>query len=149
MQRALRECSRPPGGGWAAACLLADPLHVYAERDLSVTVATTRWGAAERNGHHCNAGGLAKGGTRTLHVDSAQVATGRVEHTEPILFSADETCDGGARVRVTGVAGLRATRQRVHRRGELGRALDIGDAADSDTHQLTHEQRFHVAMGVH
>jgi hypothetical protein len=40
----------------------------------------------------------------TLHVDSAQVATGRVEHTEPILFSADETCDVGARVRVTGVA---------------------------------------------
>jgi arylsulfatase len=40
-------------------------------------------------------GGLAKGGTGTLYVDDKQVATGRIEHTQPGIFSADETADVG------------------------------------------------------
>jgi arylsulfatase A-like enzyme len=40
-------------------------------------------------------GGLAKGGTATLYVDGVAVGDGRIEHTEPFLFSADETCDVG------------------------------------------------------
>ena len=40
-------------------------------------------------------GGLGKGGTVTLFVNGQQVAQGRVERTEAIIFSADETADVG------------------------------------------------------
>jgi hypothetical protein len=40
-------------------------------------------------------GGLAKGGTVTLYVDGKKTGEGRVDRTEPMIFSADETCDVG------------------------------------------------------
>ena len=40
-------------------------------------------------------GGLAKGGNITLYVDGTPVGTGRVDHTQPMVFSADETTDVG------------------------------------------------------
>jgi arylsulfatase len=53
-------------------------------------------------GHHqvrmefdYDGGGIAKGGAVTLFVDGEPVGQGRVEQTEPFVFSADETCDVG------------------------------------------------------
>jgi arylsulfatase len=40
-------------------------------------------------------GGLAKGGAVTLYYDGQKVGEGRVEQTEPMVFSADETTDIG------------------------------------------------------
>jgi arylsulfatase len=40
-------------------------------------------------------GGVGKGGTGQLLVDSQKVADGRIEHTQPFIFSADETEDVG------------------------------------------------------
>jgi arylsulfatase len=40
-------------------------------------------------------GGPGKGGTGTLFVDGQQVAQGRIERTQPAIFSADETADVG------------------------------------------------------
>jgi arylsulfatase len=40
-------------------------------------------------------GGMAKGGMGKLYVNDRQVAEGRIEHTQPIVFSADETADVG------------------------------------------------------
>jgi arylsulfatase len=40
-------------------------------------------------------GGLAKGGDVTLYYDGHAVGTGRVEQTQPLIFSADETTDIG------------------------------------------------------
>src|SRR4029450_11609490 len=40
-------------------------------------------------------GGLGKGGTVTLYVDGQKAGEGRVDQTEPMVFSADETCDVG------------------------------------------------------
>ena len=40
-------------------------------------------------------GGMGKGGTGTLFVNGRQVAQGRIEHTQPMIFSADETADVG------------------------------------------------------
>ncbi|MDO9486065.1 MAG: arylsulfatase [Actinomycetota bacterium] len=40
-------------------------------------------------------GGLAKGGTVTLFHDGRQVGAGRVEMTQPLIFSADDTTDIG------------------------------------------------------
>lgn len=40
-------------------------------------------------------GGMGKGGTGTLFVNNQKVAEGRIEHTQPMMFSADETADVG------------------------------------------------------
>jgi len=40
-------------------------------------------------------GGLGKGGTGTIFVNDQKVAEGRIEHTQPMIFSADETADVG------------------------------------------------------
>jgi arylsulfatase len=40
-------------------------------------------------------GGMGKGGTGTLSVNGKQVAQGRIERTQPLIFSADETADVG------------------------------------------------------
>ena len=40
-------------------------------------------------------GGLGKGGTGTLFVNDEKVAEGRIEHTQAMMFSGDETADVG------------------------------------------------------
>ena len=40
-------------------------------------------------------GGLGKGGTGTLYVNDHKVGEGRIERTQPAVFSADETADVG------------------------------------------------------
>ena len=40
-------------------------------------------------------GGLGKGGLGTLFVNDKKVAEGRIERTQPMIFSADETADVG------------------------------------------------------
>lgn len=40
-------------------------------------------------------GGLGKGGMATLSVNGKAVAEGRIEKTQPLIFSADETADVG------------------------------------------------------
>jgi arylsulfatase len=40
-------------------------------------------------------GGVGKGGTGTLFVNDEKVAEGRIERTQPVVFSADETADVG------------------------------------------------------
>ena len=40
-------------------------------------------------------GGLGKGGSGTLYVNDRKVGEGRIEHTQPAIFSADETTDVG------------------------------------------------------
>jgi arylsulfatase len=40
-------------------------------------------------------GGIGKGGTVTILVNGAKVASGRIEHTQGMVFSADETADVG------------------------------------------------------
>jgi arylsulfatase len=43
-------------------------------------------------------GGLGKGGTVTLLIDGVKVAEGHVEHTAPVIFSADSTCMVGDKI---------------------------------------------------
>ena len=40
-------------------------------------------------------GGLAKGGLGTLYIDGKKVGEGRIDRTQPGIFSADETVDVG------------------------------------------------------
>ena len=40
-------------------------------------------------------GGIGKGGLGTIYVNDKKVAEGRIERTQPMMFSADETADVG------------------------------------------------------
>jgi arylsulfatase len=40
-------------------------------------------------------GGIGKGGLATLYIDGAKVGEGRIDVTQPAIFSADETADVG------------------------------------------------------
>ena len=62
---------------------------VVATKPLAPGKATIRFDFAY------DGGGLGKGGTGTLFVNDEQVAQGRIEHTQAMIFSADETADVG------------------------------------------------------
>ncbi|MDO8938152.1 MAG: hypothetical protein Q7U98_03215 [Methylicorpusculum sp.] len=51
-------------------------------------------------------GGLGKGGTGTLSVDGRKLAEGRIDKTQPNVFSADETADVGIDDATPVVAGI-------------------------------------------
>jgi len=90
-------------------------------------------------------GGLAKGGTATLYVDGQKCGEGRVEKTEPFIFSADETCDVGfgAGSPVTYEYGTHDNQFS----GEVNWVeIDIGKDAINLDHLITAEDRLRVAM---
>jgi arylsulfatase len=53
-------------------------------------------------------GGLAKGGLGTLYVNDKKVGEGRIERTQPMIFSADETADVGIDLATPVVEGIGA-----------------------------------------
>jgi len=90
-------------------------------------------------------GGAAKGGKITLYIDGKPVGDGRIEQTEPSLFSADETCDIGTE------NGSPVTTD-YSRRGFNGTVnwveLAFGEDAKDADHYLTSEERLHLAMAI-
>ena len=90
-------------------------------------------------------GGLGKGGTVRLFVDGEQVGEGRVDATQPMIFSTDETTDVGSDggTPVSDDYGPRDSRfnGRVH-----WVQLDIGAAAEDLDHLISPEERFRIAM---
>ncbi len=90
-------------------------------------------------------GGVAKGGAISLYVDGKAVGKGRVEQTEPQLFSADETFDVGNEF------GSPVTTDYSRRKftGEVKWVqIDLGaDAADAD-HFIKPEERLHLALAI-
>jgi arylsulfatase A-like enzyme len=91
-------------------------------------------------------GGLAKGGMVVLYVDGNKDGEGRVDRTEPMLFSADETCDVGNEF------GSPVTYDYPARKEFSGEVnwveIDIGKDAVNLEHLITPEQRLRVAMAV-
>jgi len=89
-------------------------------------------------------GGLAKGGTVSLYIDGQRVGEGHVDHTEPMIFSADETCDVGLD---TGslVSPEYGPTNNVFSGKVHWVQIDLGK--DDHDHLITPEDRFHVAMG--
>ena len=67
-------------------------------------------------------GGLAKGGDVTLFHDGTEVGNGRVEATQPMIFSADETTDIGYESGTTVTPDYTAHGEPVHRQDPLGPA---------------------------
>ena len=88
-------------------------------------------------------GGLAKGGDVTLHHDGEQVGAGRVEATQPMVFSADETTDVGYESGTAVSAHYTTATSRF--RGTIHQVrIDIGD--DSHDHLVDPDERHRIAM---
>jgi hypothetical protein len=87
-------------GGWALYVLDGKPGYDYNFLGLERTtiMAADSLPAGDvtiRFEFAYDGGGVGKGGTGTLFVNDQQVAQGRIERTQPMIFSADETADVG------------------------------------------------------
>jgi arylsulfatase len=87
-------------------------------------------------------GGLAKGGTVTLFYNGADVGTGRVGVTQPLIFSADETTDIGDDYGMP-VSADYAGASRFNARIDVVQ-IDVGD--DDQSHLIDPEQVAMVAI---
>ncbi|HVH12982.1 MAG TPA: arylsulfatase [Longimicrobium sp.] len=90
-------------------------------------------------------GGPAKGGDVTLYVDGKRVGRGRVNRTEPAVFSADETCDVGTE---KGSPVTRDYRQRDFNGTVNWVEIDVDKAAANADHMLAPEERLRLAMAI-
>jgi arylsulfatase len=90
-------------------------------------------------------GGLAKGGAVTLFIDGSKIGEGRVDGTEPMAFSADETADVG---RDTGsaVSDDYRSESSIFNGTVNWVQIDIDAAAEDLDHLITPEERFRIAM---
>jgi hypothetical protein len=103
-------------------------------------------------GHHqvriefaYDGGGLGKGGKITLYLDGKKIGDGRVEQTEPLVFSADETCDIGFE------SGSPVTTDYTTKSfsGVVNWVeIDIDKAAENLDHLIKPEQRLAISMAI-
>jgi arylsulfatase len=88
-------------------------------------------------------GGLAKGGDVTLYYDGDQVGTGRVEATQPMVFSADETTDIGYESGTSVTADYTTAGSRFT--GKINWVqIDLGN--DDHDHFIDPDERLRIAM---
>ncbi|HLF59873.1 MAG TPA: arylsulfatase [Acidimicrobiia bacterium] len=90
-------------------------------------------------------GGLAKGGTVMLYVDGNRVGEGRVEATQPMIFSTDETTDVG-RDSATPVSDDHGPKETVFTGRVRWVQIDLDEAAEDLDHLITPEERLRIAM---
>ena len=137
-------------GGWSLYLKAGRPAYCY--NLLGVQQFKVEGDAVVPAGEHqvrmefaYDGGGLAKGGTVTLFLDGTQVGEGRVEQTEAMLFSADETTDVGsdAGTPVTDDYGStdNAFSGVIH-----WVQIDLGADAEDADHLITPEERLRLAM---
>ncbi len=90
-------------------------------------------------------GGLGKGGNVTLFLDGNKVGEGRVNATQPMMFSADETTDLGSDI-ATPVSDDYGAKDS----GFTGKVkwveIDLGADAEDADHLITAEDLYRVAM---
>ena len=90
-------------------------------------------------------GGSGKGGTVTLYSDGKEVGKGRVEQTQGIIFSADETTDIGYESGTTVSPDYTAHTSRFN--GKINWVqIDLGKDSEDADHYISPEERLRVAM---
>jgi arylsulfatase len=136
-------------GGWSLYLDESRPAYCY--NLFGVQRFYVRAESAVPSGEHqvrvefaYDGGGLGKGGTADLYVDGTKVGSGRIEHTVPMMFSADETLDLGSDT-ATPVSDDYDTRTseftgRIHRV-----QIDLGADAEDNDHLITPEERMRIA----
>ena len=135
-------------GGWAIYAKQGRAKFVYnvlgiqefpTEADAPIPVGTHQ----VRMEFAYDGGGLAKGGNVTLFYDGTAVGTGRVEATEPMIFSADETTDIGQETGTTVTPDYTAHTSRFT--GKIHWVqLDVG--TDDHDHFIDPDERLRIAM---
>jgi arylsulfatase len=90
-------------------------------------------------------GGPGKGGIVRLYVDGTETGSGRVEMTQPLLFSADETTDVGSDGGTPVSDDYGATGNAFNGTVEWVQ-IDLGDDARDADHLISPEERLRVAM---
>jgi len=137
-------------GGWALYAHEGKPAYCY--NLFGLQRFKTNGESALPTGTHqvrmefaYDGGGLAKGGAVTLFVDGTKVGEGRVEGTEPMVFSGDETADVG---RDTGsaVSDDYRSEESVFNGTVNWVQIDIDEAAEDLDHLITPGERFRIAM---
>jgi arylsulfatase len=92
-------------------------------------------------------GGMAKGGTVTLYIDGDKVGEGRVDMTEPIVFSLDDKTDVGSD-RGTPVSDDYSSADSEFNGRIDWIQIDLGDDAADAEHYITDEERYRVAVAL-
>jgi arylsulfatase len=87
-------------GGWSLYLDGGKPTYTYnyvglMRTSIAAKDALAAGKASVRFEFAYDGGGLGKGGQGTLFVNDKKVAEGRIEHTQALMFSADETADAG------------------------------------------------------
>jgi arylsulfatase len=139
-------------GGWSLYAKEGKPKYCYnfygVNRYTIAGTATIPAGTHQvRMEFAYDGGGLAKGGTVTLYVDGQKAGEGRVEQTEPMVFSADETCDVGFE------AGSPVTDDYPTAGGTFSGEvnwveIDVDKDAEDLDHLITPEERLRLAMAL-
>ncbi len=88
-------------------------------------------------------GGLAKGGTVTLYHDGQPVGTGRVEMTQPMVFSVDEGADIGRESGTTVSPDYTAATSKFT--GKI-KWVQIDVGTDDHDHFIDPDERLRIAM---
>ena len=87
-------------------------------------------------------GGIGKGGNVTLYCDGKDVGKGRVDQTQGVIFSADETTDIG---RETGTTVSPDYTGKFN--GKINWVqIDLGEDAQDALHHIDPDERFRIAM---
>ncbi len=135
-------------GGWSLYLLDGAARFVY--NALGIRRFTIAADSAVTAGTHqvraefaYDGGGLAKGGDVTLYYDGTPVGTGRVEVTQPMVFSADETTDIGYESGTP--VSDDYTPQTSRFRGRINWVqIDLG--SDDHDHLIDPDERVRIAM---
>jgi hypothetical protein len=90
-------------------------------------------------------GGLAKGGTVTLFLDGEKVGEGRVDATQPMLFSPDETTDVGTDS-ATPVSDDYGSKDSAFTGRVRWVQIDVDEDAEDADHLISPEERLRIAM---
>jgi hypothetical protein len=92
-------------------------------------------------------GGLGNGGTATLYVDGTSVGEGRIEATQPMIFSADETTDIGADSATPASDDYDSETSTFTGRVRWVQ-IDLGADAEDADHHISAEERYRVAVAI-
>jgi arylsulfatase len=93
-------------------------------------------------------GGPGKGGTVTLYLDGKPVGEGRVDGTQPLIFSGDETTDVGADT-ATPVSDDYTAQTSAFTGRVLWVQIDLGPDAEDADHLISAAERLRVTMARH
>jgi arylsulfatase A-like enzyme len=90
-------------------------------------------------------GGMGKGGDVTLYCGGKEVGKGRVDQTQPVVFSADETTDVGRETGTTVSPDYTAHTSTFN--GKIHWVqIDLGEDAQDADHYIDPDERFRIAM---